>query len=337
MDLSTSYLGLNLPHPFLPGSSPLADRLDMVRRLEDAGAPMIVVRSLFEEQIVGERLWAYRAAGLPSRTHAEETRYFPLHVNFMYGPDEYLDHLRRVKQAVGVPVVGSLNGTTPGGWLKYAEQIEQAGADALELNVYDLATSVRHSSGMIEGQTADMVRKVKALLKIPVAVKLSPFYTALPAFVCNLQDAGAEGVILFNRFYQPDIDIEELEVAPSLHLSDSHELRLRLQWIAILYGKVQLDLALTGGVHTPQDAIKAIMCGAAAVQMTSALLLHGPEHLKVIRDGVEQWMDRHGYQSLTQMRGSMSLKNCSAPKAFERANYMQNLQAWDKWPQARDE
>jgi dihydroorotate dehydrogenase (fumarate) len=328
MKLTTRYLGFDLPHPFVPGASPLADDLDAVRRLEDAGAPMITLRSLFEEQIVAEQISTYHAVQEPAESFAEATSYLVEPPTFAMGPHEYLEHVRRVKQAVGVPVVASLNGTTPGGWLDYAKLIEEAGADALELNVYDLGTDPTQSSDAMEVQTLAVLRQVLAAARVPVAVKLSPFYTSLAHFARRLDEAGAGALVIFNRFYQPDIDPEELEVQTLLELSTSSELRLRLRWLAILSGGVKADLAITGGVHTAVDAVKAIMCGAVAVQVVSALLKHGPQYLALLRERFLQWMQEHEYESLDQMRGSMSLERCPDPKAYERANYMHMLQSW---------
>ncbi|HZR10522.1 MAG TPA: dihydroorotate dehydrogenase-like protein [Myxococcales bacterium] len=328
MDMRTEYLGLKLDSPLMPGASPLGDSLDMVRRLEDAGAAAIVMRSLFEEQITREMYGNIAAVESHEESFAEALSYFPRPSEFSFGPDEYLDQLRAISAAVSVPVIGSLNGVTARGWLDYAKQIEEAGADALELNVYYLATDFSEESLAVEKRTLEIVRAVKAALKIPVAVKLSPFFSALPHFARELQQAGANGLILFNRFYQPDIDVENLEAAPTLHLSDPSELLLRLRWLAILAPGVEIPLAVSGGVHTGLDAIKSVMAGASAVQVVSALLIKGPEYLKTMRLEMERWMHEHEYQSLKQMLGSMSLAHCPDPNAFSRANYMRILQSW---------
>jgi dihydroorotate dehydrogenase (fumarate) len=328
MDLSTSYLGLNLSHPFMPGASPLADDLDMVRRLEDAGAAAIVMRSLFEEQIRGEQLAAHRSMDSIVESTGEALSYLPDPGDFTLGPDEYLEQLRRIREAVEVPVIGSLNGTSLGGWLEYAELMESAGANALELNVYLVATDPHETSQVIEERVLDMVRAVVNAVEIPVAVKLSPFFTALAHFARCLDDAGAKGLVLFNRFYQPDIDPEELEVVPVLHLSDSQELLLRLRWLAILSERITSHLAVTGGVHNGLDAVRAIMAGADAVQMVSALLRNGPEHLKTVREEVVRWMEERKYDSIGQMQGSMDLLRCPDPTEFERGNYLRVLQSW---------
>jgi dihydroorotate dehydrogenase (fumarate) len=328
MDLSTEYLGLKLDSPLMPGASPLADSLDMVRRLEDAGASAIVMRSLFEEQITREMIGNVLAVEEHEESFAEALSYFPKASEFSFGPDEYLDQLRGISKAVSIPVIGSLNGITVRGWLDYARQIEEAGADALELNVYYLATDPGEESVAVEKRTLDIVRAVRGALKIPIAVKLSPFFSALPHFARELEQAGANGLVLFNRFYQPDIDIENLEAEPTLYLSDPSELLLRLRWLAIVAPLVKLPLAVSGGVHSGVDAIKSVMAGASAVQVVSALLRRGPEHLKTLRLEMERWMEEHEYSSLKQMLGSMSLAHCPNPNAFSRANYMRILQSW---------
>lgn len=328
MDLSTTYLGLSLPHPLMPGASPLVDDLDMVKRLEDAGAAAIVMHSLFEEQITGERAQTLRQIETHANSFAEAPSYFPDRPGLSVGPEPYLEQIRRIKSAVHVPVIGSLNGTTATGWLEYARLIQQAGADALELNFYVVATDPLEQGEAVEQRALDILRKVKASVTIPVAVKLSPFFGSFAHVAAQLDGLGADGLVLFNRFYQPDIDVETLEVVPRLHLSDSSELLLRLRWLAILSGHVRASLAVTGGVHTAVDTIKAVMAGAHAVQLVSALLQHGPEHLKTIREEMVRWMEEHEYQSLRQMQGSMNLTRCPDPAAFERANYVRVLQSW---------
>jgi dihydroorotate dehydrogenase (fumarate) len=312
----------------MPGASPLADDLDTVRRLEDAGAAAIVMRSLFEEQLVGEQLATFRSMEEPAHSFGEAMTYMPSPPDFVLGPDEYLEQLSRIKAAVSVPVVASLNGNSPGGWLEYSQLMAQAGASALELNVYEVATNPEESSEAIEQRTLEMVRSVVSKVDIPIAVKLSPFYTSLASFARALEKAGARGMVLFNRLYQPDFDIEELEIERSLHLSDSSELLLRLTWLAVLSGNTGASLAASGGVHTAVDAIKAIMAGAHAVQMVSALLRHGPDHLRAIRQEVVAWLEEHEYESLAQMQGNMNLQHCPDAKAFERTNYMHLLQSW---------
>ena len=328
MDLSTTYLGFRLPHPFMPGASPLVDDLDTVRRLEDAGAVAIVMHSLFEEQVTREQLATNRFLDEPAESFAEALTYLPAPDDFALGPEEYLEQIRRIKAAVGVPVIASLNGSTEGGWLSYARLMQDAGADALELNVYYLATDFDQSGEILERRTLQMLSAVKNGVGIPVAVKLSPFYTSLSYFARRLTEYGADGLVLFNRFYQPDIDIENLEVSPTLRLSDSAELLLRLRWLAILSGRLRASLAVTGGVHSTEDAVKAIMAGADVVQVVSALLRSGPERLRLLRLDLARWLEEHQYDSLAQMKGSMNLLRCPDPAAHERANYMHILQSW---------
>ena len=307
MKLTTRYLGLELAHPFMPGASPLADNLDSTRELEDAGASAIVMRSLFEEQILRPR---HDASG------------------FTFGPDRYLEQLRRIKTAVSVPVIASINGTTTEGWLKYARLLERADADAIELNFYHLATDPSEDAASVESRLLDIVAVLKESITIPLAVKLSPFYSSLPNLASRLDGIGAQGLVLFNRFYQADIDPDELDTAPVLHLSTTDELLLRLRWLAILSASYRGSLAVTGGVHRPIDAVKAIMAGADAVQMVSALLENGVQHLAVVRKGFERWCESREYESIDQVRDSMSLTHTSHPHAAERKNYLQILQSW---------
>jgi dihydroorotate dehydrogenase (fumarate) len=327
MNLSTTYLGFTLPHPLMPGASPLVDDLDTVRQLEDAGAAAIVMHSLFEEQITAEEEVAGRLAA-HGDSFAEALSYLPEVPAFALGPDRYLEQLSRIREAVAVPVIASLNGVTPAGWLEYARLMEQAGAHALELNVYHLATDPAESASAVEARVLDVLRAVRGAVRLPLAVKLSPFYSALAHLARELDSLGADGLVLFNRFYQPDIDPEALEVVPALQLSDSSELRLRLRWLAILHGRLRPTLAASGGVHTGLDALKAVLAGAHAVQMVSALLRHGPEHLAVVRAELARWLEEHEYDSLAQAQGSMSLLRCPDPAAFERANYLRVLQSW---------
>lgn len=328
MDLSTTYLGFHLPHPLMPGASPMVDRLDTVRRLEDAGAAAIVMHSLFEEQIIQEQLATIHFLELHADAHVEALSYFPRPSEFTLGPEQYLDQLARIKAAVSVPVIASLNGTTVGGWVEYARRIQEAGADALELNVYYLATNLTEPAEAVEHRTLDILRAIKRNVTLPIAVKLSPFFSSLGHFAAELDAAGVDGLVLFNRFYQPDIDIELLDVVPRLELSSSSELLLRLRWLAMLSGRITASLAVTGGVHTAVEAIKAVMAGADAVQMVSALLRRGPEYLRTMREEMERWMEEHEYDSLQQMRGSMNLSRSPDPAALERANYIRILQGW---------
>jgi len=326
VNLKTTYLGLELQHPLMPGASPLADDLDSVRRLEDAGAAAIVMRSLFEEQIRREQLRTFLHTEPHGESFAEALCYFPRPEAFVLGPEEYVEHIGRVKRAVAIPVIASLNGTSRGGWLEYGREIAQAGADALELNVYSIPSSGDENAAAIEGRTVELVRELKATVKIPVAVKLSPFYTSLPHFVSRLESVGVDGVVLFNRFYQPDIDPEGLALKSQLQLSTSAELPLRLQWLALLKDRARCSLAATGGIHDGRDAVKAVMAGADAVQLVSALLHGGPARLQVVLTEMIEWMEEHVYESLAQMKGSMSRAACPDPSVYERANYMLVLQ-----------
>ena len=327
MNLTTRYLGLTLAHPFMPGASPLVDRIDTVLQLEDAGASAIVMHSLFEEQIARARDGRDRIQSL-SPASAEASGYFPAGGDYALGPARYLEQLALIKRRVGVPVIGSLNGTTAAGWLEFARLIERAGADALELNFYHVATDLFEDGPAVERRVLDIVAVLKESIAIPIAVKLSPFYSALPHLAAQLDRIGANGIVLFNRFYQPDIDPLTLETVPQLHLSDSSELLLRLRWLAVLHGRLRGSLAVSGGVHEPIDAVKAIMAGADGVQIVSALLRHGPGYLRQLIAGFRAWADEHQYESLDQMRGSMSLARCPDPAAFERGNYVRILQSF---------
>lgn len=328
MDLSTTWLGLALPHPLMPGASPLVDDLDVVRRLEDAGAAAIVMHSLFEEQITREQMSTFHATESHAESFAEATSYFPTPAELVLGPDEYLAQLRRVREAVSVPVIGSLNGSTPGGWLEYARLIEQAGAQALELNVWHLSVDPDESAATIEDRTVAMVADVAAAVRIPVAVKLSPYYTAPLHLARRLVAAGARGLVLFNRSLDPEIDVEALEVRPSLRLSSTDELPARLRWLAIMDGRVPASLAVTGGVHGVVDVVRASMAGAHAVQIVSAVLRHGPAHVAALRADLARWLEEHEYESLAQLRGSLSLERTPDPGGFLRASYVRILQSW---------
>jgi dihydroorotate dehydrogenase (fumarate) len=330
MDLSTNYLGLKLKHPLVVGACPATNDLDQVRRLGDAGAAAIVMHSLFEEQMLLEQASQQAYVESFENASAEALDYLPRASEFLLGPDEYLEQIRRVKAAVSVPVIGSLNGVTSSGWLDCAIRIEQAGADALELNVYALPTRTDDASQALEARMVEMVRRVKAAVKIPVAVKLSPFFTAPVHVACQLVEAGAAGLVIFNRFYQPDIDIEQLEVRNSLELSTSAELRMRLRWLAILSARVKCSLAVTGGVHTAADALKSVMAGAHAVQVVSAILKNGPTWISQTRDEMRVWLESRDYQSLAQAQATMNLARCPDPGLYERANYMRVLRTWTK-------
>ncbi len=328
MDLSTTYLGFKLPHPIIPGASPWGLDLDKVRQMEDAGAAAIVMPSLFEEQIIKESLATTDAMDTPANSFAEALSYFPDVDEFRIGPHEYLETIRRIKEAVRVPVIASLNGATGGGWLDYAKLMAQAGADALELNVYYLPTKMDECGRDVESRTAELLTAVKAEVKIPVAAKLSPFYSSIPCMAGQLDKAGADGLVLFNRFYQPDINIETLQTERVLHLSTSEELLLRLRWLAVLSGRVNASLAASGGVHTVADVVKAVMAGADAVQVVSAMLKNGPQMIRNLREGLAEWLEQHEYKDLAQMQGSMNLSHSPDPSAYERANYVHILQTW---------
>lgn len=330
MNTTTKYLGLTLPHPFIAGASPLADTLDNARRVEDGGSAAIVMRSLFEEQINAEAMATHRAIDEHADSSPEAGSYFPDPAEFAIGPGEYLEQLARVKKSLKIPVIGSLNGFSVGGWLEYAKSIQQAGADALELNVYYIATNPNENANDIEQRTIDVVRAVTSSIRIPVAVKLSPFYTALPNFAKRLEDAGAAGLVLFNRFFETDIDIEALSVLSQMHLSDSRELLLRLRWLAILSAKLnKASLAVSGGVHTTGDAVKAVMSGASAIQLVASLLHNGPARVKKLRSDLETWLTEKEYDSLEQMRGSMNLDRSPNAEEYTRGNYMKMIQTWN--------
>ena len=328
-DLTTTYLGLQLRNPLVASASPLSKKVDTVRRLEDAGAAAVVMYSLFEEQITHEsqELDHYLERG--THSYAESLSYFPDLGSYNLGSEPYLEHLHRIKRAVDIPVIGSLNGISSGGWVQYAQRIEQAGADALELNIYYLPTDPNLSGAELEEEYVKLVRDVRATVRIPIALKLSPFFTSLPHIARRFVEAGANGLVLFNRFYQPDFDLEELEVIPNLELSTSHELRLPLRWIALLYGRIETDFALTSGVHTAQDVLKAVMAGASVAMTTSALLEYGIGRLTHILTDLQAWMEEHEYESVTSMKGSMSQRAVAEPAAFERANYMKVLNAFN--------
>jgi dihydroorotate dehydrogenase (fumarate) len=328
MTLGTEYLGLKLAHPLITGASPLVDHLDLVRRLEDAGAAAITMHSLFEEQLAAERDATWHSLDSHAEAHAEASSYFPRADEFALGPGQYLEQIRRVKDVVDIPVIASLNGATGRGWTDYAKAIEQAGADALELNIYAVATDPSVSGAVMDERIVEAAKIVRASVRIPVAVKLTPFVSSVANLARQLSHTGVNGLVLFNRFYQPDIDIEMLDVHPRLKFSDPSELLLRVRWLAILSGRVDLSLAASGGVHSAEDAIKALMAGADVVQLVSVLLQHGPERLAVILDGLKRWMIEHEYESIDQMRGSMSLDRCPDPAAFERGNYIKLLQTW---------
>lgn len=325
MDLTTTYMGFKLPHPLICGASPLAESVHAAKRLEDAGAAAIVLHSLFEEQIEREALRIAKPHESAS-AYRESVSYFPKSYELPYGPHGYLEHVHRLKQAIHIPIIASLNGTTPSGWLKYSELIEDAGADGLELNFYDIPTDLKETSFEIEQRVLDCVRVIKSTIDIPIAVKLSPFYTAPANMIARLDEIGVHGLVLFNRFYQPDVGPDNMDMMPKMHLSNSSELLMRLRWLSILTGRIQTPMAVTGGVHTGEDAGRSIAAGAHAVQVVSVLIEHGPEHLRKIKEDLEHWMERHGYDSVSKLRGCMSMQNCPNTEAYERANYARVLQ-----------
>jgi dihydroorotate dehydrogenase (fumarate) len=329
VDLTTTYLGLTLKNPLVASPSPLSEKVENVKRMEEAGIAAVVMYSLFEEQIIHESLELDHFLNRGTESFAEALTYFPNMGKYSLAPDRYIETLEKIKRAVNIPVMGSLNGVSTGGWIEYARKIQDAGADALELNLYYLPTDLNLTSNQIEDNSLKLVSDIRASIEIPLAVKLAPFFTALPNFAKRLVEAGAAGIVLFNRFYQPDLDLETLEVVPNLVLSSSDDLRLPLRWIAILYGKVAADLALTSGVHTSEDALKAIMAGATVAMSTSAVLKRGTNAIQQILTGMEEWMAGHEYESITQMRGSMSQGAIADPAAFERANYMKVLNSFN--------
>ena len=331
-DLSTTYLGLELKNPLVASASPLSKKAENAKKLEDAGVSAIVMYSLFEEQIIHDSLELDHYLTRGTNSFAEALTYLPDLATYNMGPDKYLDHLSALKKAVSIPVIGSLNGVSKGGWTRYARLMQDAGADALELNMYYLSADPDLNGGELEDNYVDLVAEVKAAVSIPLAVKLSPFITALPNFARRLVTAGADGLVLFNRFYQPDFDLEELEVVRTLELSDSHDLLLPLRWISILHGKVDADLALTSGVHTAQDVLKAMMAGAK-VAMTASMVLHdGYESVTTVLDNLTTWIVEHEYESIKQMQGSMSQQSVAEPAAFERSNYIQILSGFRDLP-----
>ena len=333
VDLSTTYLGLNLRNPLVASASPLSRKIDKARKLEEAGISAIVMYSLFEEQIIKESLELDHYLSRGTDSFPEAPTHLPDGGLYGISPERYLDQVAGLKRALSIPVIGSLNGVSKGGWTNYARKIQEAGADALELNMYYLVTDPEMTSAEIEERQVELVAEIRSAVTIPFAVKLSPFVTSVPHFAKRLVEAGADGLVLFNRFYQPDFDLDELEIVHSLDLSTSADLRLPLRWISILYGKVNADLALTSGVHTSRDVLKAMMAGAQVAMIASELLWDGsPQRVKEILNQTKMWMEEHGYVSIRQMQGSMSQKSVSNPAAFERANYMKVLNSFRELP-----
>ena len=335
IDLSTTYMSLELKNPIVASASPLCDSVDKIRLLEDHGIAAVVLPSLFEEQLIMDSETVDADLSRGAEAFPESSSFFPDLMNYNLGPYGYLELIRKAKQCVSVPVIGSLNGVSPGGWIQYALDIQQAGADAIELNIYSLVTNPARTGGQVENDYCDLVRQLRASLTIPIAVKISYFFSAIANFASRLDAAGANALVLFNRFYQPDLDIEELEVVPSLALSHPEELRLRLHWAAIIHEQIGADMAITGGVHSAQDVLKSMMVGARVAMMTSALLQNGVEHLDTVRNAMIRWMEEHEYKSIRQMCGSMSQQNVPDPAAYERANYMRVLSSYTLRSQRR--
>jgi dihydroorotate dehydrogenase (fumarate) len=325
IDLSTNYLGLKLRNPIVASASPLTEKLENFARLEDAGASAIVMHSLMEEQIEADSENIDNTLEYGANSYAESTSYLPDMQKYNIGPDRYLELLHQGKKSVSIPVIASLNGRSPGGWVRYSEFMEQVGADALELNIFDVASDPDLSASDLETRYCNIVRAIRKSVRIPISVKLGPYFTSCANFAKRLADSGADGVVIFNRFYQPDFDLEEMEVTPNLVLSSPHELRLRLHWAAILYHQVETYIAITGGVHDSTDVLKCMMAGAHVSMMTSALLRYGIEHIGVTLAGIERWMEEHEYVSIRQMRGAMSMVNIENPAAFLRGNYLKTL------------
>lgn len=328
MDLSTSYMGLKLKNPIIASASPLSEKVDTVKALEDAGAAAVVVYSLFEEQLMHEENALDFYLTSTAESYAEAVTYFPKPFEFKLGPEEYLNHIAKLKKAVNIPVIGSINGVSVGGWVKFAKSLQDAGADAIELNVYYVPTDMNIVGSQIEQIYVNTLKAVKENVKIPVAMKLSPYFSSMSNMVHKLDQAGADALVMFNRFYQPDFDLDKLEVTPNLALSSNWELRLPLRWIAILYGKIKANMAATSGIQDYPDVIKVMMAGGDAAMMCSELLRNGIGRIHQILSGLEKWMDEKEYESISMMKGSMSQKSVAEPSAFERANYMKMLQSY---------
>jgi dihydroorotate dehydrogenase (fumarate) len=328
MNLKTTYLGFDLRTPLVPSASPLSHKIDNIKRMEDAGAAAVVFHSLFEEQLRQDRQELHYYLDQGTESYAESLTYFPAPAEFKVGPEAYLEHIAQAKAAVGIPIIGSLNGTTFGGWMKYAREIEQAGADALELNIYSIPTDPERTAEDIENEYLTIVTSIKGQVKIPVAVKLSPFFTNFAHFARRLDRNGVNALVLFNRFYQPDIELETLEISPNILLSTPMAMRLPMRWIAMLYGRIGANLAATSGIHRATDALKMLMAGADITMLCSILLRRGIEHIKVVEQEMREWMEEHEYESVEQLKGSMSQKNCPEPEAFERAQYIRALTSY---------
>jgi dihydroorotate dehydrogenase (fumarate) len=328
MDLTTSYLGLTLRTPLVPSASPLSEEIDGIKRMEDAGAAAVVLYSLFEEQIVLDRYELHHHLTQGTESFAEALTYFPEPTEFHLGPEGYLEHIRKAKAAVDIPIIASLNGDSLGGWTTYARQMQEAGADALELNVYYIPTDAEQTSEQVEQTYVDILQAVKSVVTIPVALKLGPFFSNMARMARRLDAVGANALVLFNRFYQPDIDLEMLEIRPHVLLSTPQAMRLPLTWIGILHGRIRADLAATSGIHEAEDVIKMLMVGANVTMLCSVLLQRGVDHLRAVEQGLREWMERYEYESVRQMRGSMSQQNCADASAFERAHYVSTLHSY---------
>ena len=328
MDLTTTYMGLKLKNPFVPSASPLSRDVSSIKLMEDSGAAAVVLESLFEEQIMHEKAELNHFLSHGTESFAEALSYFPEPESYDIGPEEYLEHIRKTKEAVKIPVIASLNGVSTGGWIDYAKKMQEAGADALELNIYYLAADPQKSGQQIEDNYAEVLTAVKKNVSVPVAMKLSPYFTSMSAFAKRLDDSGADALVLFNRFYQPDIDLENLDVVPNLVLSTSESMRLPLRWIAMLFGRIKANMAGTGGIHTPEDVLKMLMVGADVTMLCACLFQNGIEHISTLEAGVRKWMEANDYESITQMKGSMSYKSVAEPSAFARANYMKVVKSY---------
>lgn len=328
MDLTTTYLGLNLRSPLVVSASPLSEDVENIKRMEDAGAAAVVMHSLFEEQLRSDRYELHHHLTQGTDSYAEALTYFPEPAHFRIGPEEYLKHLSKAKEMVKIPIIASLNNSSVGGWTDYAKQIQQAGADALELNIYYVPTDMELTSAQIEQTYIDILSAVKTAVTIPVAVKLSPFFTNMANMAKRMDHAGADALVLFNRFYQPDINLKTLKVEPNVLLSTPQAMRLPLRWIAILYGHINANLAATSGIQKGQDVLKMIMAGANVTMICSVILRHGIDHIRIIEREMREWMQEHEYESVQQMQGSISQKHCPDPTAFERSQYMRAIQTY---------
>ncbi len=331
MDLTTKYLGLTLRTPLVPSASPLSQDLDNIKRMEEVGASAVVLYSLFEEQLTQERFELHHHLTYGSESYAEALNYFPEPESFNLGPDEYLNHIYKAKETVGIPIIASLNGNSLGGWTDYATKMQQAGADALELNIYHIPTHFDLTSAEVEQSYLDILKAVKSSVKIPVALKLSPFFSNFAYMAKRFDEAGADALVLFNRFYQPDIDLDLLEVRSNVILSQSDSLRLPLRWIAILYGRIKASLAATTGIHTAHDVLKMLMAGANVTMLCSTLLKQGIDHIYTMEQDLRQWLEEHEYESVQQLQGSMSQQYCPDPAAFERAHYVRAIQSYNAY------